>query len=124
MNGGTKSAYLLNGSVGMIKDVMKKATVTGFESGQEALSFALDNNVALAFLDIELDEDMNGLELARRLMEINPYIDVIFLTNYTQYLEQATYDHCRGYILKPLTRERILHEMTNLHYLKSKPEKK
>ncbi len=109
---------LLQANIDLVKEIMPTANVLGFESGQSALEFADQNNVSLAFLDIEIDDSMDGLELARQLRNTNPYIDIIFLTNYTEYLEQATYDHCSGYILKPLTRDRVRHEMTNLHYLK------
>lgn len=111
---------LLNSSVNMIKDEVKGANVTGFESAPKALSFAKQNHVSIAFLDIELDEYMDGLELARHLKVINPYMDIIFLTNHTKYLEQATFDHCSGYILKPLTRKRIRHEMNSLSYVTQK----
>lgn len=110
---------LLKASVSMIHDVVPSAIVNGFESGIDALSYDKIKTVTIAFLDIELDDNMNGLELARRLKQLNPYIEIIFLTNYTDYFEQATYDHCSGYILKPLTRERIRHELENLHHLKS-----
>lgn len=109
---------LLQANIDLVKEIIPTANVLGFESGQSALEFADQNNVSLAFLDIEIDDSMDGLEVARHLRKTNPYIDIIFLTNYTEYLEQATYDHCSGYILKPLTRDRIRHEMTNLHYLK------
>ncbi len=109
---------LLQANIDLVKEEMPTANVMGFESGESALEFAEQNNISLAFLDIEIDDSMDGLELARQLRKENPYIDIIFLTNYTEYLEQATYDHCSGYILKPLTRDRIHHELTNLHYLK------
>ncbi len=114
---------LLQGSIGMIKDVVPKASITGFESGPSALLFAKHNNVSVAFLDIEIDEYMNGLDLAKRLRSINPYTEIIFLTNYTEYMEQATYDHCSGYILKPLSRERVRHELSNLRHIKTNLEK-
>ncbi len=107
---------LLQGNIGMIQDVVPGASIVGFESGPDALAYAQSNRVSIAFLDIELDEEMNGLELARRLLEIHPHTDVIFLTNYVEYLAQATYDHCSGYILKPLSRERIRHELSNLRF--------
>lgn len=113
---------LLEGSVAMIQEVVPNALIKGFESGPPAISFCKKNGADIAFLDIGLDEYMNGLELARKLKEINPYINNIFLTNNTRYLEQAIYDHCSGYIVKPLTRPRIRHELANLRFSRHKLE--
>lgn len=115
---------LLQDNVGMIQEVIPSAHIRSFERGADALSYAqnnnIDNDISVAFLDIELDENMNGLELARHLKDINPYIDIIFVTNHAEYLEQAIYDHCSGYVIKPLTRDRIRHEMANLRFSKYK----
>ena len=107
---------LLQGSIAMIQDVVPAANIAGFESGAEALAYARPNRVSIAFLDIEIDEALNGLELARRLLEIHPHTNIIFLTNYAEYMTQAIYDHCSGYILKPLNRARVRHELANLRY--------
>ena len=107
---------LLQCSVDMIRDVAPRAVISGFESGTEALDYACSNRVSVAFLDIELDEAMNGLELARQLLELHPSTNIVYLTNYAEYMTQAFYDHCSGYILKPLNRERVLHELTNLRF--------
>lgn len=111
---------LLDGSCAMIQEVIPSALINGFQSGPVAISFCKKNTVDIAFLDIELDEYMNGLELARKLKVINPFLDIIFLTDHTKYLEQAIYDHCSGYIVKPLTRRRIRHELLNLRYAKDR----
>lgn len=107
---------LLQRSVEMIRDVTPAAEVAGFEGGAEALAYARSRRVSAAFLDIELDETMNGLQLARKLLEIHPATNIIFLTNYVEYMTQAVYDHCSGYILKPLSRERVRHELANLRF--------
>lgn len=107
---------LLQCSVGMIHDVVPGASIAGFESGAEALSYAHPNRVSIAFLDIEIDEELNGLELARKLLEIHPHTNIIYLTNYAEYMKQAIYEHCSGYILKPLRQERVRHELANLRF--------
>lgn len=72
-----------------------------FLYAEDALTFVRENPVDLAFLDIEMPE-MGGLELAERLMEIDPYIRVIFITAYNQYALDAFRAHAIGYLLKPL----------------------
>lgn len=79
-----------------------KVTIAGaFQCADDAIKFVRGQQVDAAFLDIEMPE-MNGLELAERLMEINPYIHVIFLTAYNKYALEAFRAHAIGYLLKPL----------------------
>jgi two-component SAPR family response regulator len=72
-----------------------------FLYAEDALAFVREHPVDLAFLDIEMPE-MSGLELAERLLEIDPYIKVIFISAYNQYALDAFRAHAIGYLLKPL----------------------
>jgi transcriptional regulator with XRE-family HTH domain len=107
---------LLRGSIRLLQEELPEMSIIGFSNGQQALEFARVHTVSIAFLDVELDDYMDGLHLARKLTEINGQTNIIFLTSHTEYLQEAAYDHCSGYILKPLNRERIRHELNNLRY--------
>ena len=107
---------LLRGNIRMLQEELPDMSIIGFGSGKEALEYARIHTVSIAFLDIELDDRMDGLQLARELAALNGQTNIIFLTSHTEYLQQAVYDHCSGYILKPLNRERIRHELDNLRY--------
>ena len=72
-----------------------------FQYAQDALNYAKEAQIDVAFIDIEMPE-INGLELAKQLMEIDPQIKVIFLTAYSQYALEAYRTHAIGYLLKPL----------------------
>ena len=54
--------------------------------------------------------------LGRELTALDAHTNIIFLTSHTEYLETAAYDHCSGYIMKPLKPERIRHEIANLRF--------
>ena len=107
---------LLRGTIRMLQEELPGVSITGFSSGKEALQFAQHHSVSVAFLDIELDDHMDGLRLAGELTAINSQTNIIFLTSHAEYLQQAVYNHCSGYILKPLSRERIRHELNNLRF--------
>ena len=87
----------------------------GFRTAAEALDFAHANRVAIAFLDIELPGE-SGVELAERLSMIEAHTNIIFLTCHTEYMRDALNSHCSGYILKPLTRESLWHELAHLRF--------
>ena len=107
---------LLRGSIRILQEELPEMSISGFSSGKEALAFARDHTVSIAFLDIELDDQMDGLQLSRELTAINRQTNIIFLTSHAEYLQEAVYDHCSGYILKPVNRKRIRHELANLRY--------
>ena len=58
----------------------------------------------------------DGLALALELTKLNPRINIIFLTAYPSYMRSALIDHCSGYIIKPLTPEKIHHEIDHLRF--------
>ncbi|MCQ2519159.1 MAG: response regulator [Lachnospiraceae bacterium] len=75
-----------------------------FTNPLDALDYIKTNHADIAFLDIEMPE-MTGLELAEALMDVNPYIEIVFVTAYNQYALEAFRAHATGYLLKPLSRD-------------------
>lgn len=90
-------------------------TVIGFRNAEQALSFVRENPCDVAFLDIEL-RDMNGVELAKKISAIHPQVNIIFTTGYSDYTGQAFELHASGYIMKPVTEEKVQKEMEVLRY--------
>lgn len=80
----------------------KQVEIVGsFEDAREALEFARQNEVEFALLDIEMPY-MNGIELGRKLREINSKIILIYLTGYEDYLKEAILNlKADYYLLKP-----------------------
>ena len=103
----------LNVLMGAIKDAVPLATVHGFRNPLEALEFMKETRCEVAFLDIEIRE-MSGIVLARKLKEINPKVNIVFVTGYSQYANEAFSLHASGYVYKPVTADKIVVEMENL----------
>lgn len=91
------------------------AEVQGFRKVGEALDYAGRNHCDAAFLDIEM-RGMSGMEFAKRLKELQPDVNIIFVTGYSQYMGEAFREHVSGYVLKPVTEERIKDELQNLRH--------
>lgn len=106
---------ILAGGLSVLEQTMPNATVIGFTRPSEALEYARSNRVALAFLDIELGK-MNGLELCRALLEINPRTNVVYLTAYSDYSLEAWNTGASGFMLKPITPEGVQAQLRNLRY--------
>ena len=80
--------------------------VKGFVRARDALDWLDENQADLAILDIDMP-DMNGIELAAAIKEKQPETAVIFLTGFPQYAVDAFAVRASGYLMKPVTRERL-----------------
>ena len=106
---------ILTGGLSVLEDVMPDATIVGFEWSSEAIEYAKENQIALAFLDIELGAE-SGLDLCHSLLEINPRTNVVFLTAYAEYSLDAWSTGASGFMLKPVTAEGVRTQLTNLRH--------
>ena len=97
---------ILDGGIDVLREVLPGAVVTGFTVPAEAVAFARENPVALAFLDIEMGW-ISGMDVCRELLEINPNTNVIYLTAFREYALDAWESGACGYMLKPLTVEAV-----------------
>lgn len=103
----------LNVLMGAIREAVPLATVHGFRNPVEALEFMKETKCEVAFLDIQMRE-MSGIVLARKIKELYPKVNVVFVTGYSQYANEAFDLHASGYVYKPVTADKIVAEMENL----------
>lgn len=109
------SKAILSDGLTVLEEVMPDATIMGFIWPQEAIDYAKTNRVALAILDIELGT-ASGLDLSRRLQEINPRTNIVFLTAYPDYALEAWETEASGFMVKPLTPDRVKEQLKKLRY--------
>ena len=89
------------------------AQVFPFSKPSELLTFAKSEHCDSAFLDIQI-WDKNGLEIAKELKELNPKINIIFVTAYCENTADAFAFHPSGFVIKPVTKEAIEREIMHL----------
>lgn len=73
------------------------------KNGEEGLELFLNNKIDMIITDIQMPK-MNGLEMSRRILEINPNMPIAITTAYSDadYLIKAIELGIDKYILKPL----------------------
>ena len=106
---------ILTGGLPIIEEVIPNASVTGFTRPSEAVAYAKENRVALAFLDIEMGT-VSGMDVCRELLEINPHTNVVYLTAYVGYAFDAWSTGASGFMLKPITTNGIREQLKSLRY--------
>ena len=102
-------------NVPMMQELIPDAEVYGYSKGSQALALAKDRRIDIAFLDIDLFRE-SGVELAQKLIALFPEINIIFLTGHPDYMKDAFDMHASGYILKPMSPEDFLQELSHLRY--------
>ncbi|MBW5448776.1 response regulator [Cohnella sp. CFH 77786] len=72
----------------------------------EAISVLEAVKPDVVFMDIDMP-DMNGLEAAERIQQIDASIDIVFVTAYEEYAVRAFEINALDYLLKPIRPERL-----------------
>ena len=103
----------LEGLVKSIEEASSNAKVYSFRFAEDAIKFMETNTCDVAFLDIEM-YGISGISLANILLQMNPNINIIFSTGYGNYRDVAFDIHASGYIVKPITVEKVKKELQNL----------
>ena len=91
------------------------AEVKSFRKPRELLEAAKQDGCDIAFLDIHM-RGMNGVELAKELKGVNPKMNIIFVTGFSDYAGDAMSLHASGYIMKPVNKEKIERELSDLRF--------
>ena len=102
-----------------VKKARPEAEVWSFDDQDALLEDAEDSGCDVAFLDIHM-RGMNGVEVAKRLKEINPRMNIIFVTGFSEYKGDAMDMKASGYIMKPVTVDEVREELDNLRYSSGK----
>ena len=98
-----------------VQKAKPEAYVESFDDQDELLEDAAQNGCDIAFLDIHM-RGMNGVEVAKRLKHINPKMNIIFVTGFSEYKGDAMDMKASGYIMKPVTVEEVEHELSDLRF--------
>ncbi|MDR2543758.1 MAG: response regulator, partial [Treponema sp.] len=85
-----------------IEEALPNCSLSCFNKSKNALEYAKNNRIDVAFLDIEM-AGMNGLQIAKSLKEIYGKTCIVFVTGHSHYAADAFALRANGYIMKPVT---------------------
>ena len=112
-------ALMLGALVAAIEASPDITEVTKFSNCNEALDFAKENPIDIAFLDINM-RGMGGLALAENILTACPNCKIVFCTGYEEYAIPAFKLHASGYLMKPISAEDVQAEINNIKGIKHK----
>ena len=105
----------VNALVATMKEIDPDGSHVGLISSEEAISFLRTHPVDVVFLDIEMP-DLNGLLLAEQMQEIEPKLNIVFVTGHVEYALDAHNLFASGYLMKPAGTEDVEKVLNNLRY--------
>lgn len=89
--------------------------IVSYDAPSDALEYLKNNSVDVVFCDYSMPT-MNGIDFAREVKSINPKTDIVFVTGYDAYaIDAVNAVSPQGYILKPVSKEKIETVIGNLH---------
>lgn len=108
---------LLEALTAAIRRVRPEAQVLAFARGAAALRELNERQLHpdAVFLDIEMP-GISGIELAKRIKEQSPRANIVFVTGFSQYALEAMEMHSSGYVMKPVSDEKLRRELENLRF--------
>lgn len=108
--------FRLHGLIRKIKKFIPLgAEIKGFRRLSEAQKYAQEHSVDVAFIDMEMQQSY-GLLLAMKLKEINPRVNLIFVSDTYDYGLSAFEMHVSDYMIKPIKAEWLGRSLANLRY--------
>ena len=105
--------YALELMKNALTEVASGAVIYLCREGRSAIETAKAHKIDVAFLDIHLPE-ISGIELARELKAINPRVNIVFATGFSEHMKDGIDLRMSGYLLKPVTPEAVRIELENL----------
>ncbi|WP_230199477.1 response regulator [Bacillus ndiopicus] len=103
----------------LLENELHKIEIVGeFDDPIEAYENIKSLKPDVIFSDIEMP-DLNGLELAEKIQEIQPSVEIVFITGFDRYAIDAFNIHAIDYMLKPIQKERLHKTLARLQLLLS-----
>lgn len=98
-----------------VRSVVPSADIVTYTNPVLALNENKNTKIDIAFLDIEMPK-LNGIQLAKALKNINPKINIVFVTAFDRFALDAMKMHASGFVTKPVNQEKIFEEINGLRY--------
>ncbi|MBQ5312056.1 MAG: response regulator transcription factor, partial [Oscillospiraceae bacterium] len=90
----------------VLREWDRDVQIHGYNSAEQFLFSYPEESCDLLLLDIEMG-DMNGIELARKLRNRGDMLPIIFITGYSEFMQQGFDVEALHYLLKPLDRNKL-----------------
>jgi DNA-binding LytR/AlgR family response regulator len=100
----------------LARELSPEAELLSSASSLEALGMARKAEIDVALLRVDTPE-LGGLDLGRYLIELNPLVNLIYVSEDEQHGFEAMDIHASGYMLEPFGQQALKRELEDLRHL-------
>lgn len=119
---GDDNPFMRSALTNILSEILGVEVVGEAEDGEESIKKVVEKSPDIVLLDIDMPK-MNGIEAARKIVQINPRVFIIFVTAYNNYTHEAFEVYAVDYIVKPFEKERILKTIERIKDIKDLGQK-
>jgi DNA-binding LytR/AlgR family response regulator len=98
-----------------VLSVLPEAECVCFTKQREAIEHVKKNRVDVALLDVDMP-GLNGIEVAELMCQINPRLNIIFITGFPEYPLQAFTVPVSDFIVKPVSEDALRASFQKLRF--------
>lgn len=98
-----------------VLSVLPEAECVCFTKQREAIEHVKKNRVDAALLDVDMP-GLNGIEVAELMCQINPRLNIIFITGFPEYALQAFTVPVSDFIVKPVSEDALRASFQKLRF--------
>ncbi len=98
-----------------LKEIAPSAEVTGTSNPSEVMALCDERHFDVIFMDIDMP-GINGLVLAERILGKYPRTNIIYITGYEQYALDSYKTWASGFLVKPVSTERLREALEHLRF--------
>lgn len=99
----------------VVGKVLPNAERTCFQKASRVLPYAQSHQIDIAFLDINM-RGIDGITIAKIIQDQWPKANIIFCTGFSEYAIDALNLNCSGYLMKPVTEEKVRDAVKHLRF--------
>ena len=99
----------------LVWEQMQDEDIFEFDDPLQALAKAREEEIDIAFLGVKM-RDLGGIDLGKYLRDLNPFINIVYVTGHKEFAYEAFAIHASGYVLKPATADLVSEELAQLRY--------
>lgn len=99
----------------ILKQVISDTNITVYTvSDKDEAYKMLEKDISIIFLDIQLENNQNGIEFAKYVKNTYPEIKIIFITAHIRYCEDIFTTSPSGFLVKPVTASKVVRTLSRL----------
>lgn len=98
-----------------VLSVLPDAKCVCFTKQREAIEHVKENHVDVALLDVDMP-GLNGIQVAELMCQVNPRLNIIFVTGFPEYALQAFTVPVSDFIVKPVSEDALRTSFSNLRF--------